>query len=183
MKKLSSLLLSIGIAALSITGAQANELRIGFVDTNRIFQEINLAKSAQNRLQQEFSKREKQLIDLNNTLKTSSDQFDRDQPTLSDQQKATRQKQLVEMDRDLQRKRREFQEDLNARRNEELEQVRAKANRVIKQFATDEKYDLICRMQFGLHPSMTSLIRSLKPLIPTPSELECQYYCLKSVRK
>jgi outer membrane protein len=152
MKKLSSLLLSIGIAALSITGAQANELRIGFVDTNRIFQEINLAKSAQNRLQQEFSKREKQLIDLNNTLKTSSDQFDRDQPTLSDQQKATRQKQLVEMDRDLQRKRREFQEDLNARRNEELEQVRAKANRVIKQFATDEKYDLILQDAVWIAP-------------------------------
>ena len=56
------------------------------------------------------------------------------------------------MDRDLQRKRREFQEDLNARRNEELEQVRNKANRVIKQFATDEKYDLILQDAVWIAP-------------------------------
>ena len=144
--------LSLALSAMTTVSAQANEFRIGFVDTNRIFQEVNLAKNAQSRLQQEFSKREKQLIDLTNALKTASDQFDRDQPTLSDAQKATRQKQLVEMDRDLQRKRREFQEDLNARRNEELEQVRAKANRVIKQFATDEKYDLILQDAVWIAP-------------------------------
>ncbi|MEY4283790.1 MAG: hypothetical protein RL111_465 [Pseudomonadota bacterium] len=132
--------------------AQNNEFKVGFIDTNRIFQEVTLAKTAQARLQQEFSKREKQLVDLGNALKTSSDQFDRDQPTLSEQQKLSRQKQLVEMDRDLQRKRREFQEDLNARRNEELEQVRSKANRVIKQFATDEKYDLILQDAVWIAP-------------------------------
>lgn len=152
MNKITSFFLLAGIAFSCSIQAQANEFRIGFVDTNRIFQEVNLAKNAQTRLQQEFSKREKQLIELGNALKTSSDQFDRDQPTLSDQQKAVRQKQLVEMDRDLQRKRREFQEDLNARRNEELEQVRTKANRVIKQFATEEKYDLILQDAVWIAP-------------------------------
>ena len=51
--------------------------------------------------------------------------------------------ELVEQDRDLQRKRREFQEDLNQRRNEELAAVVERANRVIKQIFDAEKYDLI----------------------------------------
>jgi len=152
MRSLLKPLLAFALSAILHVQAQSNEFKIGFIDTNRIFQEVTLAKTAQARLQQEFSKREKQLIDLGNALKTSSDQFERDQPTLSEAQKLSRQKQLVEMDRDLQRKRREFQEDLNARRNEELEQVRNKANRVIKQFATDEKYDLILQDAVWIAP-------------------------------
>jgi outer membrane protein len=141
--------LTLGWSALM---AQASELKIGFINTNRIFQEVNLAKNAQVRLQQEFSKREKQIVELGNSLKASSDQFDRDQPTLSEAQRIARQRQLAELDRDLQRRRREFQEDLNARRNEELEQVRIKANRIIKQLASDEKYDLILQDAVWIAP-------------------------------
>jgi outer membrane protein len=54
-----------------------------------------------------------------------------------------RQRELVEQDRDLQRKRREFQEDLNQRRNEELATVVERANRAIRQIFETEKYDLI----------------------------------------
>ena len=54
-----------------------------------------------------------------------------------------RQRELVEQDRDLQRKRREFQEDLNQRRNEETAGIVERANKVIKQIFEAEKYDLI----------------------------------------
>jgi len=47
------------------------------------------------------------------------------------------------MNRDFQRKQREFREDLNQRRNEELAQVVEQANRVIRQIAEQEKYDII----------------------------------------
>ena len=71
-----------------------------------------------------------------------SDRFEREAPTLSESQRAQRQKQLLDQDRDFQRKRREFQEDLNARKNEELQQVLERANRVVKQVAEAEKYDV-----------------------------------------
>ena len=61
---------------------------------------------------------------------------------MSESQRAQRQKQLLDQDRDFQRKRREFQEDLNARKNEELQQVLERANRVVKQVAEAEKYDV-----------------------------------------
>ena len=118
-------LLSLG--ALGAT-AYAQEFKIGFVNTDRIFREASTAKTAQVKLEQEFSKREKELVDFNNTLKTASDKFEREAPTLSESQRAARQKQLMEQDREFQRKRREFQEDLNTRKNEEQQLVIERAN-------------------------------------------------------
>ncbi len=134
--------LTFGIVAL-VSQVQAQEFRVGFVNTERIMREATAAKSASAKLEQEFSKREKDLVDLGSTIKAAADKLERDGPTLSETQRNTRQKQLVDQDRDLQRKRREFQEDLNARRNEELQAVIERANRIVKQVAETEKYDLV----------------------------------------
>jgi outer membrane protein len=123
--------------------AQAQEFRVGFVNTDRILKESAAAKAASAKLEQEFSKREKDLIDQGTALKALADKLERDSPTLSESQRAARQKQLVDQDRDLQRKRREAQEDLNARKNEELQAVFERANRVVRQIAETEKYDLV----------------------------------------
>jgi len=131
---------------------QAQEFRIGFVSTDRIFKEASTAKAAQAKLEQEFSKREKELVDQGATLKSMADKFEREAPTLAEGQRATRQKQLVEQDRDFQRKRREFQEDLNSRKNEELQQVLERANKVVKQVAEAEKYDLVLQEAVYVNP-------------------------------
>ena len=130
----------------------AQEFRIGFVNTDRILRDANASKTAQTRLEQEFSKRDKEINDLQASLKTGSDRFERDAPTLSESQRQQRQRQLADQDRELQRKRREFQEDLGARRNEELQQVLERANRVVKQVAEQEKYDLILQEAVYINP-------------------------------
>ncbi len=137
---------------LVLAPVQAQEFRIGFVSTDRIFKEAGTAKAAQAKLEQEFSKREKEIIDLGTTLKSLVDKFEREGPTLPEGQKATRQKQLVDQDRELQRKRREFQEDLNSRKNEELQQVLERANKVVKQVAEAEKYDLVLQEAVYVNP-------------------------------
>jgi outer membrane protein len=103
-------------------------------------------------LEQEFSKREKELVELGNSLKSTSEKLERDSPTLSETQRSARQRQLADQDREFQRKRREFQEDLNARKNEELQQVLEKANKVVKQVAEAEKYDLILQEAVYINP-------------------------------
>ena len=67
-----------------------------------------------------------------------------------------RQRELVDQDRELQRKRREFQEDLNQRRNEELATVVERANRVIKQIFETEKYDLILQEAVFCEPARST---------------------------
>ena len=132
--------------------AIAQDFRIGFVNTERIFREANLAKAAQVKLEQEFSRREKEVQGLAAALKTASEKFEREAPTLPESQRASRQRQLVDLDRDFQRKQREFQEDLNLRKNEELQQVLERANRVVKQVAEAEKYDLVIQEAVYINP-------------------------------
>ena len=123
--------------------ASAQDFKVGIVNLDRIFREANTSKAAQAKLEQEFSKREKDIADLGGQIKAQSEKLERDAPTLSESQRNTRQRQLVEQDREFQRKRREFQEDLNSRKNEELQLVIERANRVVRSLAEAEKFDLI----------------------------------------
>jgi outer membrane protein len=124
--------------------AQAQEaLRIGYVNSDRVLRDATPAKAAQAKLETEFGKRDKELNDVAARLKTAAEKLEKEGPTLSEAERTRRQRDLVEQDRDLQRKRREFQEDLNQRRSEELSSVVERANKVIKQIFEQEKYDLI----------------------------------------
>ena len=166
MKKiLSRHCLAILLGALTFSvQAQAEDFRVGFVNTDRIFREANSAKQAQVKLEQEFSRREKELNELGNSLKAASEKFEREAPTLPEAQRSQRQKSLVDQDREFQRKRREFQEDLNARKNEELQQVLDRANRVVKQVAEQEKYDLILQEAVYINPKHDITDKVIKAL-------------------
>ena len=131
------------LLSLAAVGAQAQELKVGFVNSDRVLREAVPAKAAQTRLESEFSKRQKEGEDSASKLKTAADKLDKESPTLSEAERNRRQRDLVEQDRELQRKRREFQEDLNQRKNEELASVVERANKVVKQIYESEKYDLI----------------------------------------
>jgi len=127
----------------ALAPAAAQELKIGYVNSERVLRDAVPAKAAQSKLEAEFGRRERELTDQAAKLKAAADKLDKDAPTLPENERNRRQRELVELDRDLQRKRREFQEDLNQRKNEELSAVVERANRVIKQIFEQEKYDLI----------------------------------------
>ena len=164
MKHISRKIVLGCVLVLSGLHASAQEFKVGIVNLDRIFREANSAKSAQVKLEQEFSKREKDINDSAAQLKTMSDKFEREAPTLAETQRATRQKQLVDQDRDFQRKRREFQEDLNSRKNEELQQVIERANKVVKALAEAEKYDLIVQEAVYVNPKHDITDKVLKSL-------------------
>jgi outer membrane protein len=130
-------------AATAGTAAKAQELKIGYVNSDRVLREAGPAKAAQAKLEAEVKKREKELGDMDARLKAAADKLEKDAPTLAESERNRRQRDLVDQDREIQRKRREFQEDINQRKNEELGQVVERANRVIKQIFETEKYDLI----------------------------------------
>jgi outer membrane protein len=165
MKYLTRPWLVVLLASLALGAqAQAEDFRVGFVNTDRIFREANTAKAAQSKLEQEFSRREKDLNDLGASLKTASEKFEREAPALSEQQRAQRQKALIDQDREFQRKRREFQEDLNARKNEDLQQVLDRANRVVKQVAEAEKYDVVLQEAVYINPKHDITDKVIKAL-------------------
>ena len=117
--------------------------KIGFVSNERVFREAVPAKAADAKIQAEFSKRDKDLQDLAGRLKSASEKLDKDAAVIPESERLKRQRELSDMDKDFQRKKREFQEDLNQRRNEELALVLERTNKVIKQIADAEGYDIV----------------------------------------
>ncbi|AVQ80641.1 MULTISPECIES: OmpH family outer membrane protein [Variovorax] len=160
-----ALLIPAFVLAAAPAQAQAQEtFRIGFVNPDRVLREAQPAKAAQAKLEAEFLKREKDLTTQGEALKAASEKFEREAPTLSESQRVSRQRSLVDQDRDFQRKRREFQEDLNARKNEELQQVYERANRVVKQVAEAEKYDAILQEAIYINPKHDITDKVIKAL-------------------
>lgn len=154
------------LAALLIplASVQAEESKVGFVSTERIFREAAPAKAAQAKIEQEFSRREKELQDMASRLKSMSDKLDKEAAVLSESDRIKRQRDLADLDKDFQRKQREFREDLNQRRNEELAIVLERTNKVIKQIAESEKYDIVFQEAVYASPRIDITDKVLKAL-------------------
>lgn len=144
--------------------AHAQESKIGFVNTERIFREAAPAKTAQVKIDQEFSRREKELQDLSTRLKTMSEKLDKDATTVAESERLKRQRELADLDKDFQRKQREFREDLNQRKNEELATVLERTTKVIKQIAEAEKFDIVFQEAVYASPRIDITDKVLKAL-------------------
>ncbi len=137
-----SLIIFLGFSLLVSSAAWA-QTKIGFVRTERVLKESTPAQAAQKKLEAEFSKREKELQDLASRLRGLSEKLERDLPVLAERDRVNQQREITDMERDLQRRQREFREDLNQRRNEELAGVVEQANQAIRKIAESEKFDII----------------------------------------
>lgn len=151
IKSLTAVALTAG-ALLAAAPATAQEARIAAVNSERILRDSVPAKQAQVKLEQEFSKRDRELQDMAQKIKGMADKLDKDTAVLADADRQRRQREVADLDREFQRKQREFREDLNQRRNEELAQVLERANRVIRQLAEQRKYDLIVQEAVYVNP-------------------------------
>jgi outer membrane protein len=156
------------VLAVSLAGtaavAHAQEARIAAVDSDRILRESAPAKAAQAKLELEFSKRDRDLQNMAQKLKSMSDDLDKNGPSMSANDRQQRQRDLAQLDTDFQRKQREFREDLNQRRNEELASVLDKANKVIRQIAEQQHYDLVVQEAVYVSPRINITDQVLKAL-------------------
>ncbi len=144
--------------------AHAQVSKIGFVSTERIFREANLAKTAQTKIEQDFFKRDKDLQDMAARLKSLSEKMDKDSILLTESDRLKRQRELNDLDKDFQRKQREFREDLTQRKNEELAIVLDRAQKVIKQICEAEKYDIVFQEAVWFSPRIDITDKVIKQL-------------------
>ena len=119
------------------------------------------------KLEAEFSKRDKDMQEMGARLKVSAERFEKDGPIMSESDRVRRQRELAEMDREFQRKQREFREDFNQRRNEELQGLLERTNRIIRQIAEQEKFDLIVQEAVYFNPRIDMTERVLRALNDT----------------
>lgn len=142
----------------------ADTPRIAVVQTERILREAAPAKAAQTKLEQEFGKRDKELQELGAKLKAAGERLERDATVMAESERARRQREVADLDKEFQRRQREFREDLNQRRNEELSQVVERVNRVIRQIAEQEKFDLVLQEAVYFSPRIDLTDKVLRAL-------------------
>ena len=156
-------------AALGLAALPAHaEGKFGFVNTERIMRDSAPAQRAQKKIEGEFIKRDQELTKLADQLKRMQEELEKNSVTMAEGQRRTREREIGELDRDFQRKRREFQEDLNQRRNEELAQVLEQANRAIRLIAEQEKYDIIFQDAVYANPRIDITDKVIKSLDAKP---------------
>jgi outer membrane protein len=154
----------LGASAMVAAPVYAQATKIGFVSTERILRDSKPAKAAQAKIEAEFKRRDDELQKLASNLRAQAQKFDKDAPVLSESERVKRQRQLADLDSDLQRKRREFQEDFNRRRNEEFSGIVEKADAAIKQIAEQQNYDLIIQDAVTVSPRVDITDQVMKAL-------------------
>lgn len=158
-------------ALMSLSVMAQSDIKVGFVDTERILRDSAPAKKAQQKLEKEFETRSKELEKLAKQLQGMQQGMEKNAVTLSDADKRAKEREFSDMNRDMQRREREYREDLNQRRNEELAAVLDRANKAIRQIAEAEKYDVIFQEVVYRSPRIDITEKVLKALAdPAPAK-------------
>ena len=121
----------------------AEELKIGIVDVNKILKEAPQTITANKKLEKEFSSRTEKLKAKIATLQADEKKYQKESLTMSDDQREKAEKNIQQSRIDIQRNERELREDMDLRRREEIGDLQDKINITIDKIAADEKYDLI----------------------------------------
>ena len=153
------LALSFGIAT-----AEAADLKIGFIDAERVNRESAPAERASKQLEKEFAPRAQELQRRENQIKALQSQLEKEAMTMSESERRAKEQELARMNLDFQRMQREYREDLNLRRNQELSALFERANHIIKQIAEAEKFDLILQEAVYRSPRIDITDKVLKAL-------------------
>nr|WP_317202703.1 OmpH family outer membrane protein [Janthinobacterium sp.] len=144
--------------------AQAQESKIAWVSSERIYNESKLAKLAGEKLAEEFKSREKAVQELAGRFKAASEKLEKELAGLNEGERGKRQREYFELEKELQRRQREFREDLTQRTNEERAAIAEKANSIVQQMARVEGYDVVLQDALWFNPRIDITDRVLKAL-------------------
>jgi len=149
--------------------AAAADFKIGFVNTERVFRDAAPAVRAQKKIEQEFAKRDQDMKKMADQIRKLQETLEKNSVTMSETERRNKEREFADLNKDFQRKQREFSEDLNQRRNEELAAVLERANRTIKAIAETEKYDIIFQEAVYASPRIDITDKVIKALEDKPA--------------
>ncbi len=162
LKNVFALFISFGLVA-SAASAEA-EMKIGFVNGQRVINESPQATKAKKKLEKEFEKRDQELQKLAKQLQGIQENLEKNSTTMAESERRNKEREFNDLNRDFQRKQREFREDLNLRQNEEMASIYENVNKIIKKVAESEKFDLILQEAVYFSPKIDITEKVIKAL-------------------
>ena len=153
-----------GLLMLGSSQIALAELKVGFVNTERVFREAAPAQRALKALEKEFAPRAQELQALAKQIRETQADLDKNSMTMKETDRRAKERDIEAMNRDFQRRNREFREDQNMRSGQEMASIQERANKVIQQIADAEKYDLILQEAVFVSPRIDITDKVLKSL-------------------
>lgn len=130
------------ISAFSLP-AMAQDIKIGVVNVNALMEQAPQAKVAMDALQEEFAPRQRSILAKQQEFEDMTEKVKRDVAVMGETQRRNAERELRDLQRDVQRMQDEFREDLNLRRNEELGNLQRSLLKEVQDYAEGEGFDLI----------------------------------------
>lgn len=121
----------------------AAELKIGYVQVDKLLQEAPQTAESGKKLEKEFSPRSQELDRLQKQIRDLEAALDKDRLTTTDAERRNRERDASNLKLEFQRKQRELREDINLRKNEELAVLQDRINKAVTSVAESESFDLV----------------------------------------
>lgn len=132
-----------GALSLSAMASVAADLKIGYVQVDKILQEAPQTVESGKKLEREFSPRTQELERMQKQIRDQETALDKDSLTMSESDRRNRERDIANNKLEFQRKQRELREDINLRKNEELSSLQDRINKAVSSVAETEGYDLV----------------------------------------
>ena len=152
------------LVLLSFSAGVMAEGKIGFVNSQKILNDAPQAARAKKKIEKDFEKRDQDLQRIAKQLQGMQENLDKSAVTMAESERRTKEREFADLNRDFQRKQREFREDLSQRQNEEMASIFERVNKIIKQIAEAEKYDIIFQEAVYASPRIDITERVIKAL-------------------
>ena len=123
--------------------AQSAELKVGYVQVDKILQEAPQTAESGKKLEREFSPRSQELDRMAKQIKELETALDKDGLTITEAERRNKERDVQNIKIEFQRKQRELREDINLRKNEELGSLQDRINKAVQSVAKAEGYDLV----------------------------------------
>jgi outer membrane protein len=123
--------------------AQSAELKVGYVQVDKILQEAPQTAESGKKLEKEFSPRSQELDRMAKQIKDLETALDKDGLTITEADRRSKERDVQNIKTEFQRKQRELREDINLRKNEELGSLQDRINKAVQSVAKAENYDLV----------------------------------------
>lgn len=163
------------IAAAFAVPASA-DIKIGYVNYARLFDESPQAKVVTDSLRGEFQPRQQQIVTQEQALKTRGEKLQKDVATMTPDQRSKAEKDMRDAARDLERKKAELEDDFNARRQEEMGKLQNSLINEVQNYAKSQNYDLVIAQgviyatpQVDITSAVLNALQARAPASPAPA--------------
>jgi len=133
----------LGLCGLLAAGQASAEIKIGYVNFNKLLEDAPQTKAAMQTLENEFGPRRRELMTMQNDLKAKEDKLQKEGAVMSEADRSNAEKVFRDQQREFSRKAGEFQDDASTRKNEELGKVQRYLVGEIQNYANAQGFDLV----------------------------------------